>query len=327
MGENRAGELGQIGTLSAAAGRVEAVPRPHVHGRLDTFAVLLLVLLCAIWGLQQVTVKLAAAGGLPPIQQAFARSVIATLCLCAWTLLTQGGTGVRRLLPRGALLGPAVLTGIVFAGEFVTLYPGLHLTTASRGVLFLYTSPFLTALGAHLFIPGERLRRRAFVGLAIAFGGVAAAFAGGLAGGGGRVLGDALCFVGAVLWSTNTLLVKALPALRRASAGCVLVFQLAFSAPFLLLASLAAGEPAVWPHASALAWGCLLYQSVAVAFASYLAWFWLVLRYPAGKVSGFTFCTPVFGIAAGAAVLGEPIGVSLLAGVAAIAVGLRLLNE
>lgn len=295
--------------------------------RLDARAVALVVLLCALWGLQQVSVKLAAAGGLPPVQQALARSILAALCLCLWTAATEGRAGLRRLLPRGRLFGPALLTGLVFAGEFVTLYPGLRLTTASRGVLFLYTSPFIMALGAHLFLPGERLRLRAAAGLVIAFLGVAAAFAGGLGGGGGRLAGDLLCLVGAALWAANTLLIKALPRLRRAGAAAVLLFQLAGSVPFLLAASLLAGEPAAWPQATALALGCLLYQSVIVAFASYLAWFWLVLHYPAGKLSGFTFFTPVFGIAAGGLILGEPLGVPLLAGVAAIAVGLRLLNE
>ncbi len=301
-------------------------PNPR-HDRLDPAAVALLVFLCALWGLQQVTVKLAVSGGLPPVQQAFARSLIAALCLCLWAGITQGRWALRRLLPRGRLFWPAVLTGAVFAGEFVTLYPGLHLTSASRGVLFLYTSPFFTALGAHLFIPGERLRLLPAVGLAIAFAGVGIAFAGGSGGGGqAHLAGDALCIAGAVLWSANTLLVKTLPALRQASAATVLMFQLTGSVPFLLLASLAAGEPAAWPHATTLAWTCLVYQSVVVAFASYLAWFWLVLRYPAGRVAGFTFFTPVFGIAAGAAVLGEPIGLPLVAGGLAIAAGLRLLN-
>ena len=309
---------------AAAAAPVSAAASA---ARLDGLAILLLVLLCALWGLQQVSVKLAVAGGLPPLQQAFARSVAAAVCLVLWTGISGGRQALRPLLPRGALVAPALLTGLVFAGEFVALYPGLRLTTASRGVLFLYTSPFVVALGAHLLLPGERLRWRQALGLAIAFGGVAIAFAGGLAAGGGRVAGDLLCLAAAVLWAANTLLIKAIPGLRRTSANAVLFFQLAGSIPCLLAASLIAGEPVSWSRASGLAWACLLYQSVVVAFASYLAWFWLVLRYPAGKLAGFTFFTPVFGIAAGALVLGEPVGAALLLGAAAIAAGLRLVND
>jgi drug/metabolite transporter (DMT)-like permease len=66
---------------------------------------------------------------------------------------------------------------------------------------------------------------------------------------------------------------------------------------------------------------------VIVAFASYLAWFWLVSTYPATQISGFTFLTPLFGIAAGALLLGEPLSMALFAGLAAIAVGMRLLRR
>ena len=31
-------------------------------------------------------------------------------------------------------------------------------TTAVRAVLFVYTAPFVVALGAHVFVPAERLR-------------------------------------------------------------------------------------------------------------------------------------------------------------------------
>jgi drug/metabolite transporter (DMT)-like permease len=55
-------------------------------------------------------------------------------------------------------------------------------------------------------------------------------------------------------------------------------------------------------------------------------WFWLVLAYPASRLAPFTFLTPVFGIGFGGLLLGEPIGLTLLAGAAAVAVGLWLLN-
>ena len=281
----------------------------------------LIVLLCAMWGLQQVTVKLAIAGGFPPIQLAAVRSVVAVACILTWVVARTGR--VVSLVPPRAAVWAAVLTGACFAGEFVTLYPGLRLTTASRGVVFLYTAPFFTAAGAHLFA-GERLGPRQLAGLAVAFGGVAVAFAGGLSGG-GSLRGDALCGLAAVLWAANTVLVKSVAGLRESGAAAVLTWQLAGSIPVLVAFALLSGEP--WPTPSAAAWAYLFYQAVVVAFASYLAWFWLVIRYPAGRVSGFTFLTPAFGIGAGALIQGDPVGVGLAVGVVAIAVGLRLLNS
>jgi drug/metabolite transporter (DMT)-like permease len=76
-----------------------------------------------------------------------------------------------------------------------------------------------------------------------------------------------------------------------------------------------------------LAWACLFYQTAIVAFASYLAWFWLLQIYPATRLSGFTFLTPLFGILAGGLLLGETLSAGLLAGLVAIGAGLQLINR
>ena len=53
------------------------------------------------------------------------------------------------------------------------------------------------ALGAHLFIPGEKLRPIQAAGMLLAFAGMAAAFAESLWAGGGSLKGDLLCLLGA----------------------------------------------------------------------------------------------------------------------------------
>ena len=65
----------------------------------------------------------------------------------------------------------------------------------------------------------------------------------------------------------------------------------------LALAAALAGELG-WPQATPLAWTGVAYQCVVVCFASYLTWFWLVARYPAGRLSAFTFLTPLLGVLA-----------------------------
>jgi drug/metabolite transporter (DMT)-like permease len=86
------------------------------------------------------------------------------------------------------------------------------------------------------------------------------------------------------------------------------------------------GEPAPqWT--SPLALGSLFYQSVVIAFFSYLAWFWLLRHYPAARVSAFTFLTPVLGLLAGVVLLDEQLTGSLLIGLAGVAVGLWLVNR
>jgi drug/metabolite transporter (DMT)-like permease len=174
-------------------------------------------------------------------------------------------------------------------------------------------------------VPGERLDRRKGVGLACAFAGIGIAFTDAL-----RLptrtelLGDLMELGGAVCWGATTVLIKA----RRGTPitpNKTLFYQLAGSAMLLLPLSLAIGEPGVVDATSSVVLS-VLYQVIVVAFASYLAWFWLLTRYPASELSAFSFLTPLFGMLAGALVLGEPVGPALAAAMALVAAGIYLVS-
>ncbi len=293
--------------------------------RLDGLAIGLMVVLCTLWGVQQVGTKVAIEQGLPPLLQATLRAAIATALLLLWVLAREGRRGVARLFAQDGSLRPGVVIAVLFALEFILLFTGVQYTSASRAVLLLYTAPFFTALGAHLVLPGERLRPVPALGLSLAFAGVAVTVLDGGAAG-GSALGDALMIGAAAAWGVTTVVVKASPALGRIPAAKLLLWQLGGSVPILFLAAAAAGQVVV-PHATPLAWASLAYQSVIVAFASYLAWFWLVTRYPAGRLSAFTFLTPLIGVAAAAVLLGEPATLGLVVGLGCVIVGLWLVNR
>jgi drug/metabolite transporter (DMT)-like permease len=78
---------------------------------------------------------------------------------------------------------------------------------------------------------------------------------------------------------------------------------------------------------SAVAWTSLLFQIVVVSFASYLLWFWLMRHYPATRLASFTLLTPVFGLAMGALLLGEPITCAPRGGAAGRRRGIVLVNR
>ena len=140
----------------------ETNPPIHRRDRLDFSAMAILVVCCASWGFQQVTIKVAIAG-VPPVLQAGFRSIGAGALLWLWMTLRR-----QTLFARDGTLWWGVAVGIAFAGEFVLVYWGLAFTTASRTVLFLYTMPFFTAVGAHWLIPHERLSRLQVTGLCLA---------------------------------------------------------------------------------------------------------------------------------------------------------------
>ena len=63
-----------------------------------------------------------------------------------------------------------------------------------------------------------------------------------------------------------------------------------------------------------------------MAFASYLVWFWLLMRYLGARLAVFAFLTPLFGVAFGHYVLGDRITLAFLAAVALVGAGIALVN-
>jgi drug/metabolite transporter (DMT)-like permease len=295
--------------------------REHVTARsIDARAALILLGCCAAWGLNQVAIKVANQG-ISPILQAGMRSAIATIIVLAWAVVR----GIP-LLERDATLWAGIGAGLLFAAEFLLLYVALDYTTASRGIIFLYLAPFAVAVGAHLFIPGDRLTWTKVAGLVAALTGLAVAMGEGvLAPECPTLLGDLLSVAAAVAWGATTVVVRA-SSLRFVATEKTLIYQLAVSAVALPLASILMGEPGIIDLSPRVlvAFG---YTVVVVAVLSYLAWFWLVRTYPPTRLASFTFLSPVFGVLAGLAVLGEEPTVSLGVALALVAIGIWLVNR
>ncbi|MCL4184091.1 MAG: DMT family transporter [Burkholderiaceae bacterium] len=278
------------------------------------------VLLCMIWGLGQVAAKVGNTG-ISPIWQAALRSIGATLLLVGW--IAWRGIPLGR---RGETLLPGTVAGVLFGLEFTFLFVGLVYTTAVRAVVMLYSAPFFVALGAHFFVPGDRLSRNKLIGLAAAFAGLVLAFADRLTLPDAQALiGDLLCLAGAVMWGATTVVIKA-TALRRAPPETTLLYQLAVSALLMSALSYALDEPGVFAP-TPLIWSLLAFQIVVVGCASLLIWFYLVSRYRATTLHAFTFLTPLFGVIAGSMLLGEPVGPVLIGALALIAAGIVLVNR
>jgi drug/metabolite transporter (DMT)-like permease len=287
---------------------------------LDLTAMVILVILCASWALQQVTIKVASQG-VSPVLQSGIRSIGAMMLILIWMTVRR-----EPILERDGTLWWGIAAGLLFAWEFLLIYWGLEFTHASRAVIFLYMSPFVVALGAQLFIPGEHLRMIQIVGLCCAFAGIALAFRESLSFHTHQMLiGDSMLAGAAVLWGATTVLIKASP-LARIKPSKTLLYQLAVSAVVLPMGSLALNEPGV-VTTTPLIVVCLAYQIVWVAFITYLAWFWLVHHYPASRLASFTFLTPLFGVFAGGLLLNEPITNMLLISLVLVSTGIYMVNR
>jgi drug/metabolite transporter (DMT)-like permease len=291
------------------------------HSHLDPRAVTILLFCCLLWGINQVAAK-AALTEMAPMWQAGLRSAVAGWLVWLWS----AWRGIRLFERDGSGVG-GLLAGALFAAEFACIFIGLQFTSASRMVVFLYLSPFVVALGMPWIAHGERLSGRQWAGLVLAFGAVAFAFAQGFSTPHSprQWWGDALGLAAAVLWGGTTLAIRA-TRLAAAPAEKTLLYQLGVSAVALCAAAAFAGEPlpANW---SPRLIGLFGFQAVVVSFASYLAWFWLIRHYAATKLAVFTLSTPLFGLLAGALLLGEGIGTSLMMALAALAAGIVLVNR
>jgi drug/metabolite transporter (DMT)-like permease len=287
---------------------------------LDFFAMAILVVLCASWGLQQVAIKVTNPA-VPPLLQAGIRSAGSAALLWAWMRLRR-----EPFLKRDETLGWGIAAGVLFAGEFLLIYWGLEFTSASRAVVFLYTSPFVVALGAKIFIPGERLRLIQALGLCCAFAGIVVAFSESLSHPSWRMLiGDGMLAGAALLWGATTVMIRATP-LASIPAAKTLLYQLLVSALVLPLGSLFKGEGGIG-LLSPLILSSLAYQIIWVAFLTYLTWFWLLRRYPPSQLASFTFLTPLFGVMAGGLLLNEPLTRMLMLALALVASGIFLVNR
>jgi len=281
-----------------------------------------MVILCMIWGLQQVVLK-AAVKDITPLLQIALRSGIAAL-LVGLLMFIRG----ERISFDDGTWRPGIIVGVLFALEFLFVGEGLRHTSASHLVVFLYTAPIFAALGLHWKLPEERLQLLQWIGILLAFSGIVTAFfvrnTQAVTGSpSDMLLGDFLALLAAISWGATTVVIRC-TSLAKSPATQTLLYQLIGAFILLMLAVIGFGQTGF--NHTPLAWGSLLFQSLVVSFASFLVWFWLLRNYLASRLGVFSFMTPLFGIAFGVWLLNEPLEASFLAGAVLVLAGIVLVS-
>jgi drug/metabolite transporter (DMT)-like permease len=286
---------------------------------LSAGAVALMLMLCFSWGFNQVAVKLALPD-IPPMLQATIRSVgaLPVLLLVGWL------RGVR-FFERDGTLAAGLFAGLLFGFEFVLIFRGLLLTSASRAVVFLYTAPFFVALGSFQVL-GERLRLSQWAGLGLSFLGVALAIGVPQADVDAKMLlGDLMVVGGGALWAATTIIAKA-TRLRFAPPEKALGYQVALSIPILGVAAWLSGE-ALTRVPGPLSLSLMAYQAIWVVGTTFTLWFALVKTYSASKLSAFSFITPLFGVVASYFIMQDTLTPVFGAAALLVMAGLYLVNR
>lgn len=283
----------------------------------DGFGAASLIGFATLLAFNQVVIKVTGAG-FNPVFQAGLRSALGLVVLLIW----MRAFAIPLAMPRGAVLW-GIVSGVLFAYEFVLLFVALDLTTVSRVSILFYTMPVWMGIAGHFLLPGERLNRTKAAGMALAVAGVVLAMAD-RGGGTASLVGD-LCALGATFgWAAINLLVRITP-LSAVRPQNQLLYQLVVSAVILLALSPLFGElirDPNWLHFSGLA-----FQSVAVVSLGFMFWFWLLKTYKASGVAAFSFLSPVLAVLFGWLLLDEALGPQVWVALGLVAVGITLINR
>jgi O-acetylserine/cysteine efflux transporter len=253
-----------------------------------------------VWGFNLIASK-AGVGHFPPVLFTALRFSLLALILLPF-LRWHPGRMERLMLA-------AMLSGGL---QFALLFMGLHLSegVARVAIATQLGVPFTTLMSV-LFL-GEVIRWRRWLGIGLAFAGVAViGFQPGLL---EHRWGLALVIASTLIGSLGLVAVKSLgeslnPLELQAWFAWTGVPLLVFMTLFLETGQREAIATAGW-----MEWGALLYTVLLSSLLAHTGFYWLVSRYPVTSISPITLLSPVFGVAFGALLLGEPLTVRILIG-------------
>ncbi|WP_420410452.1 DMT family transporter [Hoeflea sp.] len=248
-----------------------------------------------------------------------------------WLAALRVGIGVLILLPYGLwrgmvwpqgaaqwllIFGMAMLNVVV---PFIMIsWAGLTLD-ASVMSLLMGTGPFLALLGSHLFTDDDRMTTRKLVSVLLGFAGIVvlvgpSAFSGL---GSGSLLAQLVMLAASCSYVTAGLLIRQIrmPPVRLAGLALTIGASALFPIAFFV-----EGSPQIglsWP-----AMGALVYLGVFPTGIAYILRFRLIRAIGYSRFSLTINMIPVFGMALGVFLLGEPLTINSVAALALVLSGL-----
>jgi drug/metabolite transporter (DMT)-like permease len=272
-------------------------------------------LLCLIWGSTWLVIKVGY-GGLGPFNIAALRFLLASAVMAVLVPV------LRASWPRGREEWTVVLVvgAFLFAVDYGLIYWAEQWLDSGLTAVLFAVLPILTAVAAHVYLPGEPLTARRITGAFVAFIGVALLFR------------DSMRFDAALVWPMAAIVASAACAAiasvfaKRHGAG---LHPAALNAPAMMVgallltaASLAAGDGFALPR-DTTGWWAVAYLAVLGSVVTFLIFFRLLKTWEVTTMSYIAIITPVIALGLGWLLQGERItswmmggGVLVLAGVA-----------
>jgi drug/metabolite transporter (DMT)-like permease len=291
----------------------------HADQSLDISAVLLMTLVCAIWGGAFVAIKIGLMD-LPALGSAALRFLLTTVILFLWARAKK-----VPLFYQGRERRALLLLALLFFYVNLMVYVGTAQTTSGRATVFFYSQPVFLAIIAPFFLPQEQMTLRKGWGLLLALVGLALLFLTKV--NAGRVptlLGDALVLSAAVATAVQNLIMK-----REAGKihPVALILWSSFVSAFLLAVCSGVFERHAVFVFSGRAIASLLYLSLISAAFGFVVFAWLIQRYSATRVTTLVFLAPVFGVGFGWLLLQETLTLVQSVGVVGVCAGVYVVTS
>jgi drug/metabolite transporter (DMT)-like permease len=218
------------------------------------------------------------------------------------------------------------LVGVTFF--FIAQYVGIELADASiAAILVCLLSPILISL-LSMRIFNEALKKKQFLGLAVAGIGTLLVITGGtmdLKSDPTFLFGSLILLLTPILWASYTLGGKRL--IEKYSPFLVVAYVSIIGGLFLVPFSLAENSLQGILTLSLQAWGAILYLAVTCSFVGYFIWFHVMSRVKAAVASSFLFAEPLVTVLFATAFIGESITPVILAGGFLIFTGVLLITR
>ena len=267
-----------------------------------------LLIIYLIWGFNWVVIRTANTyfPSVTFVALRFSMGALILLVVCAFR---------HKFLPPKKYLPWIAVTGLLTMAinNIIVQFATMPLGSGMTSVLD-YTMPLWTTLFA-AFALKEKLTWRKLLGTLIAIAGMAVLMNVSLQGN----FGWALATIGAaMIWALSNILVKA------KLKGCDMIqytaWQMAFAGIALDLYILIVPQGACdWQP---MAWGTLLYNGLLASAIAFFIWNYVLTNMEAGKASVAVMAVPAVGVLSGILVLGEPLTLSRVIGMAAIIIGI-----
>lgn len=281
--------------------------------------ILLVTSLCIVWGATWVVIKIGLAES-PPFYGAAFRFILAVGVLTAILLYR------KRPWPhsRRAWMWTAISGVLMYFGSYSVVYYVEQYINAALAAILFASFPFFVAIGAHYYLPYERLTALKIVGLVIGFGGVVVLFSGGAAAPSTKAWwAPALMIASPLCSAIASVIVK--KHLTKEDPYALNVVQMTIGMCLLLPMAF------VFEDFQAFAWnaksvGAVVFLGTLGSAFAFVTLYHLMKTMAASRLSLIAFVTPVVAALLGWWILDEMPTWATVAGAALVLVGIYIVN-